>query len=115
METLVALEQGINRSVLARQVDDVVGEVQRDFIQRKIQVLDLLGENDVAVAIVARQRSASVGMHGEFPHLKFLVGDSLTHVQSDSRSGPVKMCEELIVAQSLPLRRASAPSDSSRG
>jgi hypothetical protein len=77
METLVALEQGINRSVLARQVDDVVGEVQRDFIQRKIQVLDLLGENDVAVAIVARQRSASVGMHGEFPHLKFLVGDSL--------------------------------------
>jgi hypothetical protein len=35
-------------------VDDVVGEVQRDFIQRKIRVLDLLGEYDIIVAIVAR-------------------------------------------------------------
>jgi hypothetical protein len=41
-------------SVLARQMDDVVGEVQRDFIQRKIRVLDLLGEYDIVVAIVAR-------------------------------------------------------------
>ena len=46
---------GLERwSVLAWQVDDVVGEVQRDFIQRKIRVLDLLGEYDVVVAIVAR-------------------------------------------------------------
>jgi hypothetical protein len=35
-------------------VDDVVSEVQRDFIQRKIRVLDLLGEYDIVVAIVAR-------------------------------------------------------------
>jgi hypothetical protein len=35
-------------------VDDVVGEVQRDFIQWKIRVLDLLGEYDIVVAIVAR-------------------------------------------------------------
>jgi hypothetical protein len=37
-------------------VDHVVGEVQCDFIQRKIRLLDLLGEHDVAVAIVARNR-----------------------------------------------------------
>ena len=40
-------------SVLTRQVDYVVGKVQRDLIQRKIGVLDLLGEYDIAVAIVA--------------------------------------------------------------
>ena len=45
------------RSVLARQVDYPVGEIQRDFIQRKIGVLDLLGEHDVAVAIVARHKA----------------------------------------------------------
>jgi hypothetical protein len=31
-------------------VNDIVGEVQCDFIQRKIGVLDFLGEYDVAVA-----------------------------------------------------------------
>src|SRR5258707_4050179 len=64
------------RSVLARQEDYVIGKVQRDFIQRKISVLDLLGEHDVAVAIIARERSGSVGKHGEFPDLKFLGGNS---------------------------------------
>jgi hypothetical protein len=64
-------------SVLAWQVDNVVGEMQRDFIQREIGVLDLLGEHDIGVAIVARKRGGSVGTHGEFPDLKFLGGDSL--------------------------------------
>ena len=64
-------------SVLAWQVDDVVGEVQSDVIQREIGVFDLLGEDDVAVAIVARKRSGSVGTYGEFPDLKFLGGNSL--------------------------------------
>src|ERR1700733_1073352 len=64
-------------SVLAWQVDYVVGEVQRDFIQREICVLDFLSEHDVAVAIVARKRSASVGTYGELPDLKFVGGDSL--------------------------------------
>ncbi len=64
-------------SVLARQVDHVVSEIQRDFIQREIGVLDLLGVHDIAVAIVARQRGAPVGTHGEFPCLKLLGGDSL--------------------------------------
>src|ERR1700678_2586881 len=65
------------RSVLARQVDYPVGEIQRDFIQRKIGVLNLFGEHDIAVAIVARERSGSVGTYGEFPDLKFLGGNSL--------------------------------------
>ena len=58
-------------------MDNVVGEVQSDFIQWKIGVLDLLGEHDVAVAVIARKRSGSVGTHGELPDLKFLGGDSL--------------------------------------
>src|ERR1700687_6436358 len=64
-------------SVLAWQMDHVVSEIQRDFIQREIGVLDLLGEHDVAIAIVARKRSGSVGTYGEVPDLKFLGGDSL--------------------------------------
>jgi hypothetical protein len=58
-------------------VDDVVGEVQRDFIQREIGVLDVLGEHGVAIAIAASKRSGSVGMYDELPDLKFLGGDSL--------------------------------------
>jgi hypothetical protein len=58
-------------------VDHVVGEVQRDLIQRKVGVLDLLGEHDIAVAIVARKRDGSVGTYGEFPDLKFLGSNSL--------------------------------------
>src|ERR1700678_887010 len=65
------------RSVLARQVDYPVGEIQRDFIQRKIGVLNLFGEHDVAVAIIAGERTGSVGTYGELPDLKFLGGDSL--------------------------------------
>lgn len=64
-------------SILAWQVDDVVREVQCDFIQREIRVLDLLGEDDVAVAIVARKRTGPIGTYGEFPDLKFLGGNSL--------------------------------------
>jgi hypothetical protein len=64
-------------------VDDVVGEVQGDFIQREIGVLDLLREYDIAVAIVARKRSGSVGTYGELPDLKFLGGNSLAVELSD--------------------------------
>jgi hypothetical protein len=68
---------GFALSVLARQVDYVVGKVQCDFIQRKIGVVDLLGEHDVAVAIVARKRSGTVGTYGKVPDLKFLGGNCL--------------------------------------
>jgi hypothetical protein len=64
-------------SGLARQVNHVVGEVKCDLIQRKVGVLDLLGEHDIAVAIVARKCGGSVGTYGEFPDLKFLGSNSL--------------------------------------
>jgi hypothetical protein len=64
-------------SILAWQVDYSVGKVQCEFIQRKIRVLDLLGEHDVAVAIVARKRSGLVGTYGELPDLKFFGGNGL--------------------------------------
>ena len=71
-------QRGVSRcSVLARQVDYPVGEIQRNFIQWKIGMLDLLGEHDIAVAIVARKRGGLVGTYGEFPDLKFLGGNSL--------------------------------------
>ena len=40
-------------------------------------MLDLLGEQDVAVAIITRKSSGPVGTYGELPDLKFLGGDSL--------------------------------------
>jgi hypothetical protein len=58
-------------------VDYLVGKIQRDFIQRTIRVLDLLGKHDVTVAIIARKCSGSVGTHGELPDLKFLGSHSL--------------------------------------
>jgi hypothetical protein len=53
-------------------MDHVVGKIQSEFIQRKIGVLYLLGEHDIAIAIVARERSGPVGTYREFPDLKFL-------------------------------------------
>src|ERR1035438_7100361 len=65
-------------------MDHVVGKIQSEFIQRKIGVLYLLGEHDIAVAIVARKRSGSIGTYGELPDLKFLRGDSLVVGLDDS-------------------------------
>jgi len=48
-------------------VDHVVGKIQCDFIQRKVAVFDLLGEHDIAVAIIASERSGSVEAYGELP------------------------------------------------
>ena len=77
-------QRGLNRwSILAWQMDHVVSEIKRDFIQREIRVLDLLGEHDVAIAIVARKRTGSVGTYGELPDLKFLGGDSFVVVLND--------------------------------
>jgi len=58
-------------------MDHVVSEIQGDFVQREIGVPNLLGEHDVAIAIVACKRSGSVETYGEFPDLKFLGSNSL--------------------------------------
>ncbi len=64
-------------------MDHVVSEIQHDSVQREIGVLDLLGEHDVAIAIVTSKRSGSVGTYGELPDLKFLGGDSLVEWLND--------------------------------
>ena len=90
-------------SVLAGQMDHVVGEIQCDFIQREIGVLDLLGEHDVAVAIVAGERSGSVGTHGELPDLKFLGGNSLV-VGLNDRDFVEKPIRPTVLASKPPNR-----------
>ena len=58
-------------------MDDVVGEIEGDPVQRKIRVLDLLREHEIAVAVIAGERSGPVGPYGELPELKSCGGDSL--------------------------------------
>ena len=58
-------------------MDDVIGEIQCDFIQRKISVLYLFCEHDVPVAIIAGKPSGAVATYGELPDLEFLGGNSL--------------------------------------
>src|ERR1017187_3748227 len=77
-------------------MDHIVGEVQGDFIQRKIGVLDLLGKHDVAVAIVARKRSGSVGTYGELPDLQFLGGDGLVVGLNDSDFNQKPICSAVL-------------------
>ena len=65
------------RSVLARQHDRVVREIEHDFLKRKIRELDLFRINDVAVAVVASERRGVVVFHRQFPMLEFLRRDAL--------------------------------------
>ena len=48
------------RLILARQIDHVVREAERDFVEREIRVLDLLRVDDVVVAVVAGERGCPV-------------------------------------------------------
>ena len=64
-------------SMLAWQIDHVVREPQRNFVDRKIGVLDVLRVNDVVVTIAANQRCGSVFMHRQLPDLEFFGGDFL--------------------------------------
>ena len=48
-------------SVLAGQVDHLIGEIHRDFVEREIGVFDFLREHDVAVAIIAGGSASAVG------------------------------------------------------
>ena len=47
-------------------MDHVVSEMQRDFMQRKVDALDLLIEQNVAATVVASERSGSVGITASF-------------------------------------------------
>ena len=64
-------------SIFARQQDHTVGEVQVDFRQGKVGVVDGFREHHAAVAVLANQAGAAVGLHCQFPKLEFHGGDGL--------------------------------------
>jgi hypothetical protein len=63
---------GAERSVLTREQDRVVREVERDAVQRKVGVFELLAEDHAAVAVVAGQGAGLVGAYRELPNLELL-------------------------------------------
>ena len=63
-------------SVLAWQVDRVVGEPQRDRVERNIRERNLLREHDVVVSVLADERRRVVGTDGELPDLELLRSDA---------------------------------------
>lgn len=64
-----------SRSVLARQQDRLVGEIQRDLGQRKIRVLDRLAKDGLAVPVLAGERRRVVVL--QLPQLELLAGNAL--------------------------------------
>ena len=70
--------------MLAWQIDRVVREPQRHFIERKIRPRYLLGKDDVSVPVVASQRRAAIGTDLQLPDLEFLGRDRLV-VRLDDR------------------------------
>src|SRR5207244_12542687 len=68
---------GLVGSVFARQVNHVVGEIQRDLVKREIGEFDFLGVDDVAVAVVAGERCGVVGPDSELPDLALFGGNAL--------------------------------------
>ena len=54
-----------------------MGAIQRDLLQREIREGDRLGEDRVAVAVLAGEGGAAVGMHPEPPELERFGGDAL--------------------------------------
>lgn len=64
-------------SILARQVNRVVREIESDFRQRKIREFQLLREYDIVIAVVACERSRVVGVNFQRPYLKLLGRDGL--------------------------------------
>ena len=57
-------------SVFARQEDNVVSEVEGDLLQREVCIWNRFRENDIAVAILAREGGGVVGMHPQLPKLE---------------------------------------------
>ena len=61
------------RSILARQQDGVVAEIQADFLEREIRERNPLRANDVAVAVLASEDAGVlVEIDSKFPELEFL-------------------------------------------
>lgn len=67
-----ATPAGQKRSVLTREQDGVVREVERNAVQRKVRVLELLGVDNIVVAILAGQHASMIGAYRELPDLELL-------------------------------------------
>jgi hypothetical protein len=56
-------------------MDYVVGEVERDGIEREIGVFDVFAEDGVAVSVTAGESGCVVGMDSQCPNLEFFGSD----------------------------------------
>jgi hypothetical protein len=56
--------------VLARKVDHIICEPQRDFIERQVSELDVPREHDIAVSIIAFEGSGIAGADAQRSHLR---------------------------------------------
>src|SRR6266849_5729711 len=96
-----------SRSVLARQVDHVVREVERDFIEREVGERDFLRENDVVIAVVAGECCGIVGTDDELPDLKPLGRDTLQVEGGCESSGDITAWDRASIGRATPPLEAS--------
>jgi hypothetical protein len=82
--------------VLARQVDDVIGEPKRDLVELEVGVRNALLVDDAVVAVLADDPGAAVSVDLEFPDLECLSRDALVVRldQSDFIERNGKNCEQ---------------------
>ena len=59
------------RSILTRQQNCVVGDVELDLVQREVRERNSLGEDSLAIAILAGEHRRMIRLHGQLPKLKF--------------------------------------------
>ncbi len=62
-------------SVLAREVNRVIGEPQRHLVEREVGVFDFPREHDVVISVLATERSRPVAPDHEFPDLELFWRD----------------------------------------
>lgn len=83
----------MQRLVFAGQQDHVIREEEGDFCQREVGEAELLGINDMLVAILTDECGSSIGLHRELPVLERLSGDLRFHLsEGDFIDQPVSAC-----------------------
>src|SRR5262249_42847760 len=68
--------RGHSGSMLAWEIDRVVGKPEGDMVERKVGELGVLGEDRIPVAVPAGNGGRAVGMDGEDPDLEVFSRDS---------------------------------------
>jgi hypothetical protein len=64
-------------------MDHIVREIERDFVERKIGELDVLGIDDVVIAVAAFQRRAAVLVDLKLPELELFAGNTFLVLLAD--------------------------------